>query len=550
MDDEFLEEIWAQFESEALEHCKNSEDLLLDSVNKDLSKAEIDSIFRSFHSLKGLTGSIGLSETVTLTHLAEDLISESRKGKIILDENLRTALLNFTDVLKVILQKSIKERKEVITENFGSCKSVLEEILHGKPSKIKQKNRNETFGDSLASEPLSNLDSLEEERFTQVSSASLDDLFQKSGTLISRANALKRAFEQVNTMAENDYANVILEKLVNDIQIVNGRITDLRLISVNGLVRRLKRAAIDTSKSLKKKIQFNVKGDNERADRSIIRALADPLMHMIRNSIDHGIEEDKDRPKKGIGKINLSFQKEGDNLVIKLSDDGRGLDKDKILKKAMEKNFISKSNPKELEERDIYSLIFKPGFSTAENVSSTSGRGVGMDVVEKNIALLGGKIEIFSEKNKGTNISVLIPGAVSTEECIILKDLPTFYAVPSRSIQWVKNKSDLETDIVTGIEHIRYNKSQIPIQDLSKLLSLPNNNSKGFVEKIILLSLSDKAIAINYFGDFIYDEIVFDQPDKLISNLPFVSGTTVDDDRNIIFRLNVERLFDYDNQAA
>ena len=142
MDDEFLDEIWAQFESEALEHCKNSEDLLLDSVNKDLSKAEIDSIFRSFHSLKGLTGSIGLSETVTLTHLAEDLISESRKGKIILDDNLRTALLNFTDVLKAILQKSIKERKEVITKNFGSCKSVLEEILHGKPSKIKQKNRN------------------------------------------------------------------------------------------------------------------------------------------------------------------------------------------------------------------------------------------------------------------------------------------------------------------------------------------------------------------------------------------------------------------------
>ncbi len=453
-------------------------------------------------------------------------------------------------MLKAILQKSIKERKEVITKNFESCKSVLEEILQGKSSEIKQKNRNVTFDDSLESEPLSNLDSLEEERFTQVSSASLDDLFQKSGTLISRANALKRAFEQVNTMAENEYANVILEKLVNDIQIVNGRITDLRLISVNGLVRRLKRAAIDTSKSLKKKIQFNVKGDNERADRSIIRALADPLMHMIRNSIDHGIEEDKDRSKKGIGKINLSFQKEGNNLVIKLSDDGRGLDKDKILKKAIEKKFISKSNPKELEERDIYSLIFKPGFSTAENVSSTSGRGVGMDVVEKNIALLGGKIEVFSEKNKGTNISVLIPGAVSTEECIILKDLPTFYAVPSRSIQWVKNKSELETEIVTGTEHIRYNKSQIPIQDLSKLLSLPNNNSKGFVEKIILLSLSDKAIAINYFGDFVYDEIVFDQPDKLISNLPLVSGTTVDNDRNIIFRLNVERLFDYDNQAA
>ena len=136
----------------------------------------------------------------------------------------------------------------------------------------------------------------------------------------------------------------------------------------------------------------------------------------------------------------MSFKKEADKLIVNLSDDGRGLNKKKILETAVKKNIIDKQDVKQVSDRDVFSLIFKPGFSTALNVSSTSGRGVGMDVVEKNIAVLGGKVEVNSEHNKGTNFSLIIPGAVSTEECIVLKDLPTFYAVPSRSIQWIKKQ--------------------------------------------------------------------------------------------------------------
>ena len=549
MDEEFLNEIWAQFEVEAVEHSKDSEDILLATANNTLSKDDIDKLFRNFHSLKGLTGSIGMSKTESLTHLAEDLISEIRNGVLEFDDNLRGILLKFIDVLNAVLQKSIKDRAEVIPRNFGLCKKELERILQNKSRKIKKTNlivENESFVD----EKFSDSDTMDAERFTLVSSASLDDLFQKSGTLVSRANALKRVFEQSEGIRDNDYASGILDKLVNDIQILNGRVTDLRLISVNSLVRRLKRATIDISSQLNKKVKLNVIGDNERADRKIVRNLADPLMHMIRNSIDHGIESNKERKNKGIGKIDLSFKKEADKLIVNLSDDGRGLDKKKILETAVKKNIIDKQNVKQVSDRDVFSLIFKPGFSTALNVSSTSGRGVGMDVVEKNIAVLGGKVEVNSEHNKGTNFSLVIPGAVSTEECIILKDLPTFYAVPSRSIQWIKNKSELETDIVSGLEHVRFKKSQIPIQDLNSLLSFPLDTSKGLVEKIILLSLSDKAIAISYSGNFIYDEFVFEQPDKLIANLPLVSGTTVDDDQNIIFRLNVENLFNFDTSET
>ncbi len=549
MDKEFLNEIWAQFELEAVEHSKNSEDILLETANKNLSKDEVDKLFRNFHSLKGLTGSIGMSKTVSLTHLAEDLISEIRKGTLEFSDNVRSTLLKFIDVFNAVLSNSIKSRTEAVPKNFDLCKKELENIL-GKISLENKKTNVKIDNGNLIDDYSSDVDSKDEGKFTQVSSASLDDLFQKSGTLVSRANALKRVFEQSGSARDNDYASGILDKLVNDIQILNGRITDLRLISVNDLVRRLKRAVLDISSQLDKKVKFTVSGDNERADRKIIRNLADPLLHMIRNSVDHGIENIDERQQKGIGKIDLSFKKEGDKLVVNLSDDGRGLDKKKILEIAINKNVIDKETAKQLSDRDIFSLIFKPGFSTAQSVSATSGRGVGMDVVEKNIALLGGKINVNSTKNNGTHFSIIIPGAVSTEECIILKDLPTFYAVPSRSIQWVKNKSELDTDVVGGQEHIRFNKNQIPIQDLNTLLSFPIKKSKINVEKIILLSLSDKAVAFNYFGDFIYDEFVFEQPDKLIANMPLVSGTTVDDDQNIIFRLNVESLFNFDYHTS
>ena len=129
MDEEFLNEIWAQFELEAVEHSKNSEDILLESVNNKLSKDQIDKLFRNFHSLKGLTGSIGMSQTVALTHLAEDLISEIRKGTLEFNDKIRSSFLKFIDVLNAVLNNSIKAKKEFVPKNFTQCKSELQQII-------------------------------------------------------------------------------------------------------------------------------------------------------------------------------------------------------------------------------------------------------------------------------------------------------------------------------------------------------------------------------------------------------------------------------------
>ena len=171
MDEEFLNEIWSQFELEAVEHSKNSEDILLESVNKNLSKDEIHKLFRNFHSLKGLTGSIGMSKTVALTHLAEDLISEIRKGTLEFCDTIRSALLQFIDTFNAVLKNSIKSRKETVPKNFITCKKELEHILKdiiSEDSTTKLKANEKSVLNENPSDPISK----DEEKFTQVSSTS------------------------------------------------------------------------------------------------------------------------------------------------------------------------------------------------------------------------------------------------------------------------------------------------------------------------------------------------------------------------------------------
>ena len=162
------------------------------------------------------------------------------------------------------------------------------------------------------------------------------------------------------------------------------------------MIRRLKRDVFETSTNLNKSIEFSVTGDNERADRTIINVLSSALMHLLRNSVDHGIEKNEERGQKGKGKILLDFSKEKDGLLITVSDDGKGLDRKKIEEKLRQLGMLSDGDIKKLSDPQVYDFIFQPGFSTKSDVSETSGRGVGLDVVKKNISSLGGTINVVS----------------------------------------------------------------------------------------------------------------------------------------------------------
>ncbi len=529
-----------------MEHCTTSEDLLLDTEFNDSEADKIDSLFRAFHSLKGLFGTVGLNQTLEITHLIEDVIDKIRSREMPLHNKIKSVLLKCIDVLKNIITSSSKERKEIVDENLDIVKQLIVSIgatnFHAdddfKNAELKD------LGDPISVSDKS-------DRFATVDLESLDFLFNKAGLVSSHVNVLKR-MTKLNWDNSQFIENVdkLIDILQTEVTTLNQSITDLRLVSVNSLIRRLKRDVFETSTNLNKNIKFSVTGDNERADRTIINVLSSALMHLLRNSVDHGIEENEERGKKGNGKIHLDFSKERDGLLITVHDDGKGLDRKKIEEKMRQLGLVSGDDIKKLSDPQLYDFIFQPGFSTKSDVSETSGRGVGLDVVKKNISSLGGTINVVSDPGLGTKFFLKIPNIVSTEDCLVLSDLKTIYAFPTRSILWIKSVAQVDFQKHSTIRSIVHEKNIIPVHNAHDLFGNLAKNLDELEEKIILININEKAFALSYNGKLTYSEHVFDEPDPLVSKLPFVSGTTVDQDRNIIFRANLEKLFEINERAA
>ena len=546
LDKDFLNEIWLQFETEAMEHCTSSEDLLLDTNLNASEGAKIDSLFRAFHSLKGLFGTVGLNQTLELTHLIEDVVDKIRSREMLLNNKIRGVLLKCIDVLKDVISSSSQERKEIVDENLDAVKQLIVSIETTEfQMDINSKNIEQKELDNQISV------SDKSDRFATVGLETIDFLFQKAGLVSSQVNVLKNMTKlSLNNAQSIENVDKLIDILQTEVTTLNQAVTDLRLISVNSLIRRLKRDVFETATSLNKNIEFSVSGDNERADRTIINVLSSALMHLLRNSVDHGIEKNEERGQKGNGNIHLDFSKEQDGLLITVSDDGKGLNRKKIEEKLRKLELLSDDDIKKLSDLQLYEFIFQPGFSTKSDVSETSGRGVGLDVVKKNISSLGGTINVVSDADIGTKFFLRIPNIVSTEDCLVLNDLKTMYAFPTRSIQWIKTVAQVDFQKHSSIRSIVHGKNIIPVHNAPDLFGNLAENVDELEEKIILINMNEKAFALSYKGKLSYSEHVFDEPDPLVSKLPFVSGTTVDQDRNIIFRANLEKLFEINERAA
>ncbi|MFP4528654.1 MAG: chemotaxis protein CheA, partial [Candidatus Kapaibacterium sp.] len=250
----------------------------------------------------------------------------------------------------------------------------------------------------------------------RVDVARVESLMDLSGELVLGRNRLAQLTEQLENKAENKES--VRDFIENTAQIdfvtseIQAAVMRMRMVPVGKLYQKAPRIVRDLSREFKKQIKLVVKGEETEIDRGIIEELNDPLVHMIRNSCDHGIESPQDRMEKGKpaqGTITLDAEQEGNNIVLKISDDGQGMDPEKIKSKAIEKGIITEEQASQMSSREAYQLIFMPGFSTAQKVSNVSGRGVGMDVVRTNIQNLKGMIEIESAPGKGSTFIIKLP---------------------------------------------------------------------------------------------------------------------------------------------
>lgn len=366
-----------------------------------------------------------------------------------------------------------------------------------------------------------------------------------SKTQISRIAKNLITIEGYSAVADELHkASKILERRFNELQ---KSVIEIRMVPIGQKINKLSRIVRKTAREMNKKIIFNITGEDTELDKMVVEEIADPLLHIIRNAIDHGIEPSDERVASGKvpeGRIDLNAYQKGNNVIIDIVDDGRGINRDKILEVAREKGLIDDINI--LNERDIYNLLFLPGFSTKDDVSSMSGRGVGMDVVKKNITDLRGTIEISSEKGKGAVVRLVLPITMAIIQALLVRIDDEKYAIPMSSVieSTVLKPEDIST--IENREMVFLRGKPYPILRLKNIFKIPD--SEGYVRDdqfIIFVQSGDVMIGIVVSEMLGQEEIVIKSIGDILINAPAVAGATDLGDKKPILVIDAGVLINY-----
>ncbi|GAA8130899.1 chemotaxis histidine kinase/response regulator CheAY2 [Helicobacter pylori] len=389
------------------------------------------------------------------------------------------------------------------------------------------------------------------EQTVRVDVRRLDHLMNLIGELVLGKNRLIRIYGDVEERYDGEKFLEELNQVVSSISAVT---TDLQLAvmktrmqPVGKVFNKFPRMVRDLSRELGKSIELIIEGEETELDKSIVEEIGDPLIHIIRNSCDHGIEPLEERRKLNkpeTGKVQLSAYNEGNHIVIKISDDGKGLDPVMLKEKAIEKGVISERDAEGMSNREAFNLIFKPGFSTAKVVSNVSGRGVGMDVVKTNIEKLNGIIEIDSEVGVGTTQKLKIPLTLAIIQALLVGVQEEYYAIPLSSVLETVRISQDEIYTVDGKSVLRLRDevfSLVRLSDIFKVDAILESNSDVYV---VIIGLADQKIGV--IVDYLIgqEEVVIKSLGYYLKNTRGIAGATVRGDGKITLIVDVGAMMD------
>lgn len=432
-------------------------------------------------------------------------------------------------------------------EKSGADKKVPEQIvLNGGTeninlSDISKKDRNEN--EDKQNQVANNSGSSGKQSVISVNISKLDRLMDIVGELVIAEAMVTQSPDLAGVQLDNFQKSARhLNKITNELQDI---VMSIRMVPLSTTFQKMNRIVRDMGKKLNKSVDLEIIGEETEVDKNIIERISDPLIHLIRNSIDHGIEEASERDKKGkppVGKLILEAKNAGGDVWIIVKDDGRGLDKEKILKKARENNLVHKPE-NELTDKEIYSFIFMPGFSTSDKVTEYSGRGVGMDIVTKNISMVGGTINVESAPDKGTTFSIKFPLTLAIINGMAVKTGKSIFTIPTISIKKsfrVKDEAVIEDD--RGNEMIMVRGEAYPILRLHKFYNIDTDVTSLDNGIIVMVENDSKVICL--FADQLLGEqqVVVKALPKYIKKVRGIGGCTLLGDGSISLILDIASL--------
>ena len=365
----------------------------------------------------------------------------------------------------------------------------------------------------------------------------LDTLMNLMGELVINKVRLEQ-IGQTHRLTELTETLEQMDRVTTDLQNI---VMKVRMVPVSAVFNRFPRMVRDVSKELNKEINLTIEGEETELDRTVIDEIGDPIMHLLRNSLDHGVEHPDDREAKGkprTGEVGLIARHEGNNVVIMVTDDGAGINADKIRKKAVEKGMISHEEADKLDDADAVRLIFLPGFSTAEQISDISGRGVGMDVVRSKIESLSGHVDVETHVDEGSVFKIKLPLTLAIIQAMLVQVQEEMYAIPLGSIDSTINIQETDIQTVQNKEVIVLRGEIIPIIRMGEMLQVPHVKDTNEIFVVVVHAGEAKAgiVVDNLIGQ---QEIVIKTLGNLFAGLKMFSGATVLGDGRVALILDV-----------
>jgi two-component system chemotaxis sensor kinase CheA len=516
------------FAAEAREHLSEMGRALVALEAEPGDRDSLDAVFRSVHTIKGMAAAMGYDVATRLAHNIESVLDELRSARRQVTSDVIDLLLESSDQLEEAVAATVDGREP------ADPSVTIEQLVLWRVSPPEEKEAPAPEAEEPA-EPAPKRAAGPSSKRADASRVRVD--IRRLDALMNLIGELAIVRGQLHVLAEQ----AGIEPLQNAVERAGGLISEMqvqvvesRMVPVWQVFDRFPRLVRDTARSLGKEVEIQISGKDLEFDRALLDAIGDPLVHLLRNSVDHGIESPKVREQIGkpqAGRIELSARRERARVVIVLSDDGRGIDRDRAVARARREGLLDATA--EPTPQELFRILARPGFSTAKKVTTISGRGVGMDVVENSVRGLGGSVELVTEKGVGTTFRIELPLTIAIVRALIVTVAGQTYALPATFTRESLEVGAGDVQVAHGSEWITWRGGRVPLRRLQRLFANGSADGEGGNGpgadqlRLVALEFGGAQLAVSV-DDFVgEEEIVVKSFNPPLGSAQLFSGATV-----------------------
>ncbi len=554
---------------------------LLEKMDDDLMALEktpdnmelMNSIFRSIHTVKGASSFLGFELLVTITHKTEDVLNRLRKGELQVTAGIMDVILDAADHVKLLVNDI--RNGEIIERDLGEIinnlipyisgnlqeATVLAETPQATTVEISDQTVESTEPEQVmvqetetVSEPAPVLqavaapasrpaaqksaparsEDISDNTTVRIDVKRLDDLMNQVGEMVLERNRTLQMNLDYQSRENMTNFGEEFSKLAKRIDFVTSelqmQVLKIRMIPVEKVFKKFPRIVRNLSRDLGKEVNLEIIGEETELDRSVVDEIGDPLIHLIRNALDHGLELPEERVASGkprTGNVVLSATHEGNQIIISIKDDGRGIDPEKLSRKAIDKGLVTEEQVAAMSQKEILDLIFLPGFSTKEQATDLSGRGVGMDVVRTNIRKLNGLIELRSEVGRGSEIILKLPLTLAIIQSLLVEVENEVYSIPLAAVLETLKVETSSFHQIGGQEVLKLRESVLPLIRMQRVFGVTENENTSQQSYIVVIGVAEKRMGLIVSRLLGQQEVAIKSLGKYLAKAPGLAGSTI-----------------------